>query len=334
MKTKNAVICMAVTISILLCGCAAGSDATPEALTQAEKLIEQGMYKEAASAFAETVAQYQRSAQPIEASQSDDAVYVGGIRLASGQYLENGASAPSDIKPKNTGYVYLDNQTLTMHNAVVPSGTLRFDDIENVETLEAAIYSSHSLTIILEGKNFALGNYTAGEVSVGVVVYNYDYHESEEKLSISGSGSLSVTGGVARMASAGIACSGILEITGNAVINAIGASLPDSSEGASVGLFCDGDIIISKNSKITGVSGSIGENGYLSIGVLAEAGNVIIDNSTVIAVTLSQTGDTCACTEPQLTNVSVVEASMNSDGSNPVAYNVHDIFSYKYIKIA
>lgn len=335
MKTKNVVICIAVIISLLLCGCSAGKNTAPEALVKAEKLLEQGMYEAAAAAFAENAGRYQSAAQPMtEVSLTEDAVYVGGMVLTSGQYLANGASAPSDSKPNNTGYVHFENQTLTMHDAVIVSGTFNFYAYDELQEFEAAIYSGRSLTIILEGNNFAIGRDTTLEASVGVFVSGVN---GDETLSISGNGSLSATGGAANGdygSSAGIVSVGNLEISGNVVINAVAASLSDDSEGMSTGLFSDEGITISENAKVTAVSGSIGEYGEFSSG-LATDGDLIIDSSTVIAVTLSQAGDTCALLPaPELMNVSIVEASMNSDGTDPVSFDEDDYYYYKYIKIA
>jgi|GEM_PF-2495561 len=262
---------------------------------------------------------------PAEAAltPAKDTVIVGGITLTSGLYLANGSSAPSYSKPASGGYAYFKNHVLTLHDAVVV-GNEAIQYCDN-ETGEIAICSSYSLTIILEGNNFAEGGDSVNVASIGVWAGDYD-----ESLTIQGNGSLTATGGLATEGSTGIGSGGDLIITGNVTVTAIGGTVT-GEEGQSWGLFAQTDMTISANAKVTAVGGKA--NG-MSGGVASDGSNIIIDNSTLIARTLSSTGDASALErDPDLINASIAVASRNSSGSSPVAYTEDDFYDYKYIKI-
>ena len=263
------------------------------------------------------------SASAEAVSPANDTVLVGGIRLKSGQYLANEASDPSYAKPASGGYAYFKNPVLTLHDAVVV-GNEEIRYVDN-ETAGVAIYSIDSLTIILEGNNFVASEGSAESSKIGVWAGDYD-----ESLTIQGSGSLIATGGSAVEGSCGIGSGGNLIITGNVTITAIGGTVTDE-DGQSWGMFAERDITISANAKVTAVGGKA--NG-MSGGVASDGSNIIIDNSTLIARTLSSTGDASALEQdPALINASIAKASRNSSGSSPVAYTEDDFYDYKYIKI-
>ena len=124
-------------------------------------------------------------------SDSPTSVTVGGIILTSDKpYLANGASAASADRPSSDGYAFFDadSGTLTLHDAVIAGAA---NDIDNY-----GIYSLADLTIILEGNN----SITADDAtfddfftpwrgdSKGIFV-------DDAALTVTGSGSLTVTGG-------------------------------------------------------------------------------------------------------------------------------------------
>ena len=92
---------------------------------------------------------------PLTASAAESRIYVAGIELKSGEYLANGADAPTDVCPEGTGYAHYDNGILTLNN-------FSYEGIGSVDSDEhSLIYSEGELALNLVGENSLISDIDA-----------------------------------------------------------------------------------------------------------------------------------------------------------------------------
>ena len=92
-----------------------------------------------------------------------EALYVGGVGMADGTYLANGATATTKTKP-SVGYAYYKSGVLTLHNYKYSGRGLYCDETHNAY---AMVLAATNITIVLEGTNKL--SYNGTDVVYGIV---------------------------------------------------------------------------------------------------------------------------------------------------------------------
>ena len=131
-------------------------------------------------------------------------VYVGGVGLKSGQYLDNSGNITT-TKPAG-GYAYYKNGVLELNDYVYDGPGFLWKEEDDGETDWAALYATKDLTLVLKGENSLQITPSADEERDGIGV------GAEKNLTIRGDGSLAVNAD-----RKGFYVVGSLTITGGAV---------------------------------------------------------------------------------------------------------------------
>ena len=205
-------------------------------------------------------------------------IYVGGVGL-------NGTpDAPAyATTDSNTGAVTTDGNeqrynikwdgaTLTLNNATIKTGS----QISKAAGM-TAIYREASLDIVFQGANTVVSPAVGNEMSTGIYVGPADMQTATQSygITISGDGSLDVSGSNAEDSSIGIAAMmGDVTIESGTVTARGGATNGDNSAGI---MTSAGDVII-HNGTVTATGGAAGE---ASAGIYAMYGNVTVSGGTV-----------------------------------------------------
>ena len=196
-------------------------------------------------------------------------IYVGGVGLTGSEGTpayattnDSGTVTTQDASADNYNIKW-DGETLTLNNAAITQGALG----------GAAIwyYRGSDLNIDLVGTNTVTGPSGSGSgASYGIFAYG---PTELIDLTISGDGSLTVTGGGTVSGSFGI-CTGNLIVQSGSV-NATGG---DGAED-SYGIYAYNDVTIT-NGDVTATSG---DSADYSCGIYADYGNIDVSGGTVIA---------------------------------------------------
>ena len=225
-------------------------------------------------------------------------IFVGGVGLTSSEgdpaYAKTGADGAVTTEGANANdyNIKWDGSTLTLNNATITQGALG----------GAAIwyYQDSDLNIALVGTNTVTGPSGSGSgASYGI--FAWDPNELID-LTISGSGSLTVTGGGTVSESYGIRTDNLIVQSGTGTVNATGGDGAEDSYGIyadndftisggavtatggdsaedSFGIYADNDVTIT-NGDVTATSG---DSADYSCGIYADHGNIDVSGGTVIA---------------------------------------------------
>ena len=208
-------------------------------------------------------------------------IYVGGVGLngtpeqpAYATTDDNGNVSTDGAHASNYNIKW-DGATLTLNNATIKTGSRISEDAGMT-----AIYREASLDIVLQGANTVVSPAVGSEMSTGIYAGPADMQTATQKsygITISGDGSLDVSGSNAEDSSIGIgAMMGDVTIESGTVIARGGATNGGNSAGI---MTSAGDVII-HNGTVTATSGAAGD---ASAGIFAIYGNVIISGGTVTA---------------------------------------------------
>ena len=198
-------------------------------------------------------------------------IFVGGVGLTSSEgnpaYAKTGADGAVTTEGANANdyNIKWDGSTLTLNNATITQGALG----------GAAIwyYRDSDLNIALVGTNTVTGPSGSGSgASYGI--FAWDPNELID-LTISGDGSLTVTGGGTVSESYGICTDNLIVQSGTGTVNATGG---DGAED-SYGIYAYNDVTIT-NGDVTATSG---DSADYSCGIYADYGNIDVSGGTVIA---------------------------------------------------
>ena len=196
-------------------------------------------------------------------------IFVGGIGLTgttdNPAYAKTGADGAVTTEGANANdyNIKWDGSTLTLNNAAITQGALG----------GAAIwyYRDSDLNIALVGTNTVTGPSGSGSgASYGIFAYG---PTELIDLTISGDGSLTVTGGGTVSGSFGICTDNLIVQSGT--VNATGG---DGAED-SYGIYAYNDVTIT-NGDVTATSG---DSADYSCGIYADYGNIDVSGGTVIA---------------------------------------------------
>ena len=208
-------------------------------------------------------------------------IYVGGVGLngtpeqpAYATTDDNGNVSTDGANASNYNIKW-DGATLTLNNATIKTGSRISEDAGMT-----AIYREASLDIVLQGANTVVSPAVGSEMSTGIYAGPADMQTATQKsygITISGDGSLDVSGSNAEDSSIGIgAMMGDVTIESGTVTAHGGATNGGNSAGI---MTSAGDVII-HNGTVTATSGAAGD---ASAGIFAIYGNVIISGGTVTA---------------------------------------------------
>ncbi|MEW9122278.1 MAG: hypothetical protein AB2421_06145, partial [Thermotaleaceae bacterium] len=221
-------------------------------------------------------------------------IWVGDTRVTSANAGDVLGDGRVSYTPAAEGTI----QTLTLNGANITTAFMGSDS-------KYGIYAGDSLNLVLEGNSTVGGSSSLDTnltTSIGVNVFG--------DLNISGTGSITVTGGNASFFSRGIVVSNFTVSGGN--VTAIGGNAEMDSRGISVTNFT----VSGGNVTATG-----NNNG---INVMS---NFILSGGNVTATS----GIRAINKAPDLRGVQGT-ASTSYDGSSPVAYDAANIATYKYLK--
>ena len=215
-------------------------------------------------------------------------IYVGGVGLngtsdapAYATTDTDGKVNTSDANESNYNIKW-DGATLTLNGATIKTGSqISKDAGVNV------IYREGSLDIVLQGTNTVVSPAVGNEMSTGIYVGPADMQTATQSygITISGDGSLDVSGSNAEDSSIGIgAIMGDVTIESGTVTARGGATNGDNSAGI---MTSAGDVII-HNGTVNAISGAAGD---ASAGIYAMLGDVTVSGGTVTAIGDQATGD-------------------------------------------
>ena len=198
-------------------------------------------------------------------------IFVGGVGLTSSEgnpaYAKTGADGAVTTEGANANdyNIKWDGSTLTLNNAAITQGAL--------EGAAIWYYRDSDLNIALVGTNTVTGPSGSGSgASYGIFAW---YPNERIDLTISGDGSLTVTGGGTVSESYGICTDNLIVQSGTGTVNATGGD----SEEDSFGIYADNDVTIT-NGDVTATSG---DSADYSCGIYADHGNIDVSGGTVIA---------------------------------------------------
>ena len=224
-----------------------------------------------------------REPQPVEAD-----VRVGDLQLTASSgspvyaLTDEDGSVTAEGAGESNYNIRWDGQTLTLRNATITEGACEFDD----GYAAAAIYKLYGLEIELIGSNTVTGPSDGnGERDT---FSSYGIFAEEGELTITGSGSLDVSGGnvagenpVIFVESTGIGADGDIMIT-DTTVEAAGGTVSGDYAG-SRGIVSNSGVVIT-GSTVTAAGGeaTAGDIGGYSTGIVADS-DVVITGSTVEA---------------------------------------------------
>ena len=203
-------------------------------------------------------------------------IFVGGVGLTSSEgnpaYAKTGADGAVTTEGANANdySIKWDGATLTLNNAAITQGALG----------GAAIwyYRDSDLNIALVGANTVTGPSGSGSgASYGIFAWGPN---ELIDLTISGDGSLTVTGGGTVSESYGICTDNLIVQSGT--VNATGGDVNATGEDGeedSYGIYAYNDVTIT-NGDVTATSG---DSADYSCGIYADYGNIDVSGGTVIA---------------------------------------------------
>ena len=203
-------------------------------------------------------------------------IFVGGVGLTSSEgnpaYAKTGADGAVTTEGANANdySIKWDGATLTLNNAAITQGALG----------GAAIwyYRDSDLNIALVGANTVTGPSGSGSgASYGIFAWGPN---KLIDLTISGDGSLTVTGGGTVSESYGICTDNLIVQSGT--VNATGGDVNATGEDGeedSYGIYAYNDVTIT-NGDVTATSG---DSADYSCGIYADYGNIDVSGGTVIA---------------------------------------------------
>ena len=207
-------------------------------------------------------------------------IYVGGVGLNGTPDAPAYATTDSNTGAVTAGgneqryNIKWDGATLTLNDATIKTGIQISKDAGMT-----AIYREGSLDIVLQGTNTVECPAVGNEMSTGIYVGPADMQTATQSygITISGDGSLDVSGSNADGSSFGIAAMmGDITIESGTITARGGATNGDNSAGIMTGA---GDVII-HNGTVNAISGAAGD---ASAGIYAIYGDVIISGGTVTA---------------------------------------------------
>ena len=215
-------------------------------------------------------------------------IYVGGVGLNGTPDAPAYATTDSNTGAVTTGgneqryNIKWDGATLTLNNATIKTGSQISKDAGMT-----AIYREASLDIVFQGANTVVSPAVGNEMSTGIYVGPADMQTATQSygITISGDGSLDVSGSNAEDSSIGIgAIMGDVTIESGTVTARGGATNGDNSAGI---MTSAGDVII-HNGTVNAISGAAGD---ASAGIYAMLGDVTVSGGTVTAIGDQATGD-------------------------------------------
>ena len=224
-----------------------------------------------------------REPQPVEAD-----VRIGDLQLTASSgspvyaLTDEDGSVTAEGAGESNYNIRWDGQTLTLRNATITEGACEFDD----GYAAAAIYKLYGLEIELIGSNTVTGP-SDGNVERDTFS-SYGIFADDGDLTISGSGSLDVSGGnvagenpVIFVESIGIGADGDIMIT-DTTVEAAGGTVSGDYAG-SRGIVSNSGVVIT-GSTVTAAGGeaTAGDIGGYSTGIVADS-DVVITGSTVEA---------------------------------------------------
>ena len=215
-------------------------------------------------------------------------IYVGGVGLNGTPDAPAYATTDDDGNVSTGGAnasnynIKWDGATLTLNDATIKTGSQISKDAGMT-----AIYREGSLDIVLQRANTVVSPAVGNEMSTGIYVGPADMQTATQSygITISGDGSLDVSGSNAEDSSIGIgAIMGDVTIESGTVIARGGATNGDNSAGI---MTSAGDVII-HNGTVTATGGAAGD---ASAGIYAMLGDVTVSGGTVTAIGAQATGD-------------------------------------------
>ena len=207
-------------------------------------------------------------------------IYVGGVGPNGTPDAPAYATTDSNTGAVTAGdneqryNIKWDGATLTLNNATIKTGS----QISKAAGM-TAIYREASLDIVFQGANTVVSPAVGNEMSTGIYVGPADMQTATQSygITISGDGSLDVSGSNAEDSSIGIAAMmGDVTIESGTVTARGGATNGDNSAGI---MTSAGDVII-HNGTVTATGGAAGE---ASAGIYAMLGDVTVSGGTVTA---------------------------------------------------
>ena len=204
-------------------------------------------------------------------------IYVGGVGLNGTAYAttDDKGNVSTDGANASNYNIKWDGATLTLNNATIKTGSQISEDAGMT-----AIYREASLDIVFQGANTVVSPAVGNEMSTGIYAGPADMQTATQSygITISGDGSLDVSGSNAEDSSIGIgAMMGDVTIESGTVTAHGGATNGDNSAGI---MTSTGDVII-HNGTVTATSGAAGE---ASAGIYAMLGDVTVSGGTVTAI--------------------------------------------------
>ena len=214
-------------------------------------------------------------------------IYVGGVGLNGTPDAPAYATTDDDGNVSTGGAnasnynIKWDGATLTLNDATIKTGSQISKDAGMT-----AIYREASLDIVFQGANTVVSPAVGNEMSTGIYVGPADMQTATQSygITISGEGSLDVSGSNADGSSIGIEVMGDVTIESGTVIARGGATNGDNSAGI---MTSAGDVII-HNGTVTATGGAAGD---ASAGIYAMLGDVTVSGGTVTAIGDQATGD-------------------------------------------
>ena len=211
-------------------------------------------------------------------------IYVGGVGLNGTAYAttDDKGNVSTDGANASNYNIKWDGATLTLNNATIKTGSQISEDAGMT-----AIYREASLDIVFQGANTVVSPAVGNEMSTGIYAGPADMQTATQSygITISGDGSLDVSGSNAEDSSIGIgAMMGDVTIESGTVTAHGGATNGDNSAGI---MTSTGDVII-HNGTVTATGGAAGE---ASAGIYAMLGDVTVSGGTVTAIGDQATGD-------------------------------------------
>lgn len=203
-------------------------------------------------------------------------IYVGGVGLNGTAYAttDDKGNVSTDGANASNYNIKWDGATLTLNNATIKTGSQISEDAGMT-----AIYREASLDIVFQGANTVVSPAVGNEMSTSIYAGPADMQTATQSygITISGDGSLDVSGSNAEDSSIGIgAMMGDVTIESGTVTAHGGATNGDNSAGI---MTSAGDVII-HNGTVTATGGAAGD---ASAGIYAMLGDVTVSGGTVTA---------------------------------------------------
>lgn len=215
---------------------------------------------------------------PIGALAAPEAydVWVNGVRLT-----EANAEAGVRCGPGTAVYSAEEN-LLTLTDAAV---TRIHEEADANGVHCASIFAKGDLTVAVYGENTAASVFSIGHNATNCGLY------CGGELTIKGTGTLSVTGGLSTFKTAGL-YAGDVTICDSATVNAEGGKLTSSSATFGYGVYCAGDLTVTDNAVLNAVSFQPDSDFFpaVSVGIFA-GGNLTEEKNAVVSATANRSAE-------------------------------------------